>query len=62
MGKIFFSGKEIKYIRFDVEFRNAVGDKIQDEITDKYSVFVEVVGPIANGKTAKFEDIILQLE
>jgi len=28
------SGKEIKYIRFDVEFRNAVGDRIQDEITD----------------------------
>lgn len=52
------SGKEIKYIRFDVEFRNAVGDKIQDEITDKYSVSVEVVGPIASGKSANFEDII----
>lgn len=52
------SGKEIKYIRFDVEFRNAVGDKIQDEITDDYSVSVEVVGPIENGKSAKFEDII----
>ena len=34
------SGKEIKYIRFDVEFRNAVGDKIQDEITNKYSDYV----------------------
>ncbi|MDD6071260.1 MAG: zinc-ribbon domain-containing protein [Clostridiales bacterium] len=52
------SGKEIKYIRFDVELRNAVGDKIQDEITDKYSVSVEVVGPIASGKSAKFNDII----
>lgn len=52
------SGKEIKYIRFDVEFSNAVGDKIQDEITDKYSVSVEVVGPIANGKSANFKDII----
>lgn len=52
------SGKEIKYIRFDVEFRNAVGDKIQDEITDDYSVSVEVVGPIKSGKSANFEDII----
>lgn len=52
------SGKEIKYIRFDVEFRNAVGDKIQDEITDKYSVSVEVVGPISSGESANFKDII----
>lgn len=52
------SGKEIKYIRFDVEFRNAVGDRIQDEITDDYSVSVEVVGPIKSGKSADFEDII----
>ena len=52
------SGKEIKYIRFDVEFRNAVGDRIQDEITDDYSVSVEVVGPIKSGKSANFEDII----
>lgn len=52
------SGKEIKYIRFDVEFRNAVGDKIQDEITDDYSVSVEVVGPIKSGNSAKFKDII----
>ncbi|EXG86133.1 zinc-ribbon domain [Clostridium sp. ASBs410] len=52
------STKEIKYIRFDVEFRNAVGDKIQDEITDKNAVSVEVVGPIASGKSAQFNDII----
>lgn len=52
------SGKEIKYIKFDVELRNAVGDKIQDRITGKNSVSVEVVGPIASGKYANFEDII----
>lgn len=52
------SGKEIKYIGFDIEFRNAVGDKIQDKITDDYSVSVEVVGPIKSGKSANFEDII----
>lgn len=52
------SGKEIKYIRFDVELRNAVGDKIQDEITDEYTISVEVVGPIEHGRSAKFEDII----
>ena len=52
------SGKEIKYIRFDVEFRNADGDKIQDEITGNYSVSVEVVGPIASGRSAKFKHVI----
>lgn len=52
------SGKEIKYIRFDVEFRNAVGDRINDEITRDSSVSVEVVGPISSGKSANFSDII----
>lgn len=52
------SGKEIKYIRFDVEFRNAVGDRIPNEITGNYRVSVEVVGPIKSGESADFKDII----
>lgn len=52
------SGKEIKYIRFYVDLYNAVGDKIEDEIKNTSSVYVEVTGPIANGKSANYEDII----
>lgn len=38
--------KEIKYIRFDVELRNAVGDLVKDEIKNTTSVSVEIVGPV----------------
>lgn len=52
------SGKEINYIRFYVDLYNAVDDKIEDEIKDTSSVYVEITGPIASGKSANFEDII----
>lgn len=52
------SGKEIKYIRFDVDLYNAVNDKIEDEIKNTSSVSVEVTGPISSGKSANFKKII----
>lgn len=52
------SGKEIKYIRFNVDLYNAVGDKIKDEIKNTSSVYVEITGPIANGESANYKDII----
>lgn len=50
--------KEIKYIRFYVDLYNAVGDRIEDEIKDTTSVYVEITGPVKYGDTIKFEDII----
>lgn len=43
------TGKEIKYVRFDVELRNAVGDLVKDEIKRTTSVGVEIVGPVKAG-------------
>ncbi len=43
------TGKEIKYVRFEVELRNAVGDLVQDEIKNTSSVSVEIVGPVEAG-------------
>lgn len=44
------SDKDIKYVRFDVELYNAVGDPVTDDITGEYSEKVELIGPVeANG-------------
>lgn len=53
------SGKEIKYVRFDVELRNAVGDLVEDEIKGTSSVSVEIVGPIKSGSTFSMTDEII---
>ena len=43
------SGKEIKYVRFDITMQNAVGDRLRDDISDSYTIPVEIIGPIASG-------------
>lgn len=53
------TGKEIKYVRFDVELRNAVGDLVEDEIKDTSSVSVEIVGPVKAGETVSIRDEII---
>ena len=52
------STKEIKYVRFYVQLFNAVGDRIEDEITDKNEVYVEIVGPAKYNQSIEFDDII----
>lgn len=44
------TGKEIKYVRFEVQLRNAVNDLVRDEIKGTSSVSVEIVGPVRAGK------------
>ena len=53
------TGKEIKYVRFDVELRNAVGDLVKDEITRTTSESVEIVGPVKSGSEVKISDKII---
>lgn len=53
------TGKEIKYIRFDVALRNAVGDLVTDEIKRTSSVSVEIVGPIKSGSLFSMSDEII---
>lgn len=53
------TGKEIKYIRFDVILKNAVGDLVEDEIKDTYKVNVEIVGPIKSGGSIYMRDKII---
>lgn len=53
------TGKEIKYVRFDVGLENAVGDSVQDEIKRSSSVSVEIVGPIKAGNTVSMRDEII---
>lgn len=43
------TGKEIKYVRFDVTLKNAVGDLVKDEIKNSTSVRVEIIGPVKSG-------------
>ena len=43
------SGKEIKYIKFNIDYINSVGDKLEPSF---FSEAVQIVGPIANEKTA----------
>ncbi len=51
--------KEIKYVRFDVELRNAVGDLVKDEIKNTTSVNVEIVGPVKVGGTVSMSSEII---
>lgn len=44
------SGKEIKYVRFDITMKNAVGDSLTDDISGDYSIPVEIIGPVKAGK------------
>lgn len=53
------TGKEIKYVRFDVELRNAVGDLVKDEIKVTSSVSVEIVGPVKAGEKVSIRDEII---
>ena len=53
------SGKTIKYVRFNVYLKNAVGDSIQEELSDKYYAAVEIIGPIDSGGTVKMSGKII---
>ncbi len=53
------TGKEIKYVRFDVELKNAVGDLVKDEIKNTTSVAVEIIGPVETGKMVSMSDEII---
>lgn len=53
------TGKEIKYVRFDVGLENAVGDSVQDEIKRSSSVSVEIVGPVKAGGTVSMSNEII---
>lgn len=53
------TGKEIKYVRFDVGLQNAVGDSVQDEIKRSSSVSVEIVGPVKAGGTVSMSNKII---
>lgn len=53
------TGKEIKYVRFKVELRNAVGDLVKDEIKNTTSVNVEIVGPVKPWGTVSIIDEII---
>lgn len=53
------TGKEIKYVRFDVELRNAVGDLVKDEIENTTSVSVEIVGPVKPGSEVNMSNEII---
>lgn len=53
------TGKEIKYVRFDVRLENAVGDSVQDEIKRSSSVSVEIVGPVKAGDTVSISNEII---
>jgi len=53
------SDKQIKYVRFTLELRNSVGDIIKDEIKDKSTIDLEIVGPIWPKNVAlMYEDVI----
>lgn len=53
------TGKDIKYVRFDVILKNAVGDLVEDEIKDTSRVKVEIVGPVKPGKRVYMSDEII---
>lgn len=53
------TGKEIKYVRFDVELKNAVGDSVEDTIKNRTSVSVEIVGPVKAGERVSMKDKII---
>lgn len=47
------SSKTIKYITLNLEFYNAVGDAIRDEITNKTTSSIYYTGPLKAGKTSE---------
>ena len=51
--------KQIKYIRFKVKLKNAVGDLIQDVIKRTTSVDVEIVGPVKPGDRVWYDKKII---
>lgn len=53
------TGKEIKYVRFDVELKNAVGDSVEDTIKNRTSVSVGNVGPVKAGERVSMKDKII---
>ena len=53
------TGKEIKYVRIEVELRNAVGDLVEDEIKRTTSVSVEIVGPVKPDGTVSISNEII---
>lgn len=53
------TGKEIKYVRFEVELYNAVGDRAYDEIKDTSTVDVEIIGPVKAGKEVSLSKEII---
>lgn len=50
------SGKEIKYVRFDITMQNAVGDRLTDDIKGDYTIPVEIIGPVKAGKEVYMSD------
>lgn len=53
------SGKTIKYVRFNVYLKNAVGDSIREDITNDYYAEVEIIGPIDTGDKATMSSEII---
>ena len=53
------TGKEIKYVRFQVDLYNAVDDRVYDEIRNKSYVNVEIIGPVMHGKTVRLNNEII---
>ncbi|MBQ4568683.1 MAG: zinc ribbon domain-containing protein [Ruminococcus sp.] len=53
------SGKTIKYVRFNAYLKNAVGDPVQEEISNDYYADVEIIGPISNGETVWLNNEII---
>ena len=53
------TGKEIKYVRFEVELYNAVGDRAYDEIKNTSTVDVEIIGPVKAGKKVSLSKEII---
>lgn len=53
------SGNEIKYVRFKVYLKNAVGDSVEDEIKGTSYVDVEIIGPVKNQNTVSMSEEII---
>lgn len=53
------SNKTIKYVRFNADLLNAVGDTAYDEITRKSYAPVEIIGPVAPGAKVSMKDEII---
>lgn len=51
--------KEIKYVRFNVQLSNAVGDSVKEEITNKTYIPVEIVGPVKPDRYVTMYDEVI---